>query len=281
MKRGVMCGVMLACVVGFGCERDGEGGDGSTELVEPVLEKSKADKLDAVKVVADMQIDGEFAGEFTEDLQFFGHIFYTGKTGSVIDLEVTQKGSSRGLDTTLFLYGEKEPGDWQKLMVDDNDGWGDLSKLTDVDFRGNFRRYMAVVGTADGQGRGSYNLAITCTSGDCKARDAVPAECPETTLGWIDECMAELVFDSQGSITDAAQSCVELDASADYFDVDCNVGAFGTPQTWCAQGFTAFNDILYPACRAEVIGELGGTLVLDRGFTTGYLNGLGTCMTRP
>lgn len=248
----------------FACSPSDEGTTSDTPI-EPTFEQGKNDRLGGIREVATLGIGQEFAGEFTEDLQFFGHVFYAGKTGSKVDLEVTQKGSSRGLDTTLFLYGEKEPGDWQRLMTDDNDGWGDLSKLGGVEFLGNFSRYMAVVGTSDGLGRGSYNFAVSCVSGDCALDMPSMASCPDTAINWIQECIDDSVIHGDGEVHESTLYCTEPDIAADYYDWDCNVGAFATPEAYCSQGFTVFTEVFYPACAVELMGPLQGTLKLEAG----------------
>ena len=223
-------------------------------LREPLLEQGKADRLGAVEQVALIPIGEEHGGEFSEDLQFFGHTFFAGVTGSQVDIEVTQRGSSRGLDTSLFLYGERAPGDWQRLMVDDDDGYGALSKLEDVEFLGDFTRYMAVVGTKDGMGRGRYNLEIRCASGGCIAPPpSGPASCPQVVGEWIEECMADYIQDT-GDFTGGAEACAGPDVVETYFKGACDVGPWGQPEAFCASGFVHFKDVLYPVCAEDLGG---------------------------
>ena len=223
-------------------------------IQEPTLDASKADRLDAVKAAGNLQLGTEVPGAFTSDFQFFGYTFFAGQKGSTIDLEITQKGSSRGLDTTLFLYGEQSQNDWTRLMMDDDDGWGALSKLKNVEFLGNFRRYMVVVGTADGTGRGNFNLKFSCSKGNCALPPTTGASCPGPVIEAMDECVAQSVGDGE-SVPTAVKGCTDSGLASDFFDVECHVGPFGTPALFCNDGFVHFKDVLYPVCVADIKAE--------------------------
>jgi len=55
---------------------------------------------------------------------------FTATAGAVVNLEVTQSGSSRGLDTMLRVYGPSSAaGRGDEVASDDDGGWGALSEI--------------------------------------------------------------------------------------------------------------------------------------------------------
>ena len=236
----------------FGCAGDDEdGAQAKPGPVQPVLTQDKADDLGGVQQLGELAIGQSVTGEFDANFQFFGYTFGAGQTGATFDLEVTQKGSSRGLDTALFLYGERAPGDWTLLMQDDDDGWGRLSELEDVAFLGNFERYMAIVGTSDAQGRGRYRLELRCSSGDCSSQPT----CPDELARGLRTCVRNQQGARQGvTATQALFACI---APARVEALYTNTCAAAPAPTYCAAGLPAFQSVTFPVCTEQVSVELG------------------------
>ncbi len=130
-------------------------------------EIGKADSLKSVQEIFTMNFGDTFEHEFDEDFAFFGYPILA-QAGSNITFEVTQRGSSRGLDTTLFIYGEKD-GDWEELAYDDDDGWGTLSRIKGFTLPEGYTQYQAIVSTLDLKGRGNYRVSFECADDNCVA----------------------------------------------------------------------------------------------------------------
>lgn len=90
-----------------------------------------------------------------------------------VTLEVTQKGSSRKLDTMLYIMGQGDkPGAYTELLASDDDsGWGALSRVRDFvpDATGT---YLVLVGTFAFAERGAYRLKAECGEGNACAPSA-------------------------------------------------------------------------------------------------------------
>ncbi|RLB55126.1 MAG: hypothetical protein DRJ42_07155 [Deltaproteobacteria bacterium] len=212
----------------------------------------KADFSDRVSIEGELvlaeTVDGlvaEDGGEFTEDFEYQGFRLRT-RGGSRLRVEVTQRGTVRGLDTVLYVYGPYGSGGYQsRLATDDDAGWGSLSRLDDLEFP-ETGDYLVVVGTHDGIGRGSYNLEATCLTGDCLDVE-VPVTCPGSVEESIYECVNEWI--AEGDYTDTRRegftACT--DAADDiHFETVC--GASSSIEAWCLAGFDAYRDTVLPAC---------------------------------
>jgi len=145
----------------------------------PVLaDPSKADSAgEPIAPLGRIEFGGEVTGDFARDDQLDGYTFEA-EAGSMITLENTHSGSSRHLDSTLFLYGPKNADGFYgatSIAFDDDGGYGLHARLRDFTLpaRGE---YMAVLGTYAGTDRGHYRLTLTCESGSCE----IPVELPPT-----------------------------------------------------------------------------------------------------
>ncbi len=219
------------------------GDDGNTDvLIEPVLD-GKSDVTSRVDIKGNMRFGDALAGSFTEDLEFHAYTFAAADGASVV-AEITQLGSSRGLDTTLFLYGPNNGSGYgsSALVRDDNDGWGALSKLSAERLEAG--SYLLVVGTKDTAGRGDYRIELTCASGECAPKVVVDlATCPADLEYYFEECIADDVFDSQSSPQDAWEYCRDNIDVVDLYETFCNGSA--DDADFCSVGETVFaNEIL-------------------------------------
>jgi hypothetical protein len=155
-------------------------GGTDSQMLEPEL-MGKADVAERVTILGSLDYGEPVSGSFTEDIQFFAYTFKSEKGGEV-KIEVTQLGSSRGLDTTMFVYGPiDENGNYPERIADDNDsGWGLLSKVQDLEIE-TTGQYLVVVGTHNGMGRGDYGLQLDCPNYLCKeGEDPEEPEEPKT-----------------------------------------------------------------------------------------------------
>ena len=94
--------------------------------VDPVL--GSADSLRSVTERESLRFDAEVSGRFTEDMKFDGYRFVS-EQGGQFTVEITQKGTSRGLDTVLWIYARTNAG-WERVALDQDSGWGALSKVS-------------------------------------------------------------------------------------------------------------------------------------------------------
>ena len=224
--------------------------EGSAPALEPHLE-GKADFTERVSRRGHLDLgDGvaEASGAFTEDLEFHGYSFRS-RGGSAVDVEITQRGSSRGLDTTLFVYAPTGPGGaLERATFDDASGWGELSRVEGLELT-ETATYLVVVGTHLGAGRGDYRLELRCASGDCAAAP-LPASCPDAIATYTEDCVDEWLAegDYQDPRHDAFEACWR-DFAADWYDSLCGPG---DPAAWCPGGRDAYVDELLPICREEL-----------------------------
>ncbi len=108
----------------------------------------------------------------------------------MLDVEITQAGSSRDLDTTIFLYRNESSGAPSRIAVDDDEGWGALSRIRDFRLYSE-GEYTIVVGTKGADGRGRFRLSLGCSSGDCEP-ETPTAECHPALQQSLEECFIEI-----------------------------------------------------------------------------------------
>jgi len=94
--------------------------------------EEKADGSVGIEVTARIK-PGTVDGELSTKVPRRGYVFYAAE-GTKVSLEVTQSGSSSGLDTLLKVYGPRlADGTYPKTLASDEDnGYGKLSKIGEV-----------------------------------------------------------------------------------------------------------------------------------------------------
>lgn len=223
--------------------------------VVPELGGGKADALDHVDDQGAIAFATPRTGSFTEDLQFFGYRMSV-REGARVRVEITQLGTAKKLDTTLFVYGPRvgEAFGDTAIAFDDDSGWGRQSRLTGVELAAG--EYLVVVGTHDARGRGAFRLLTTCESGECDPLPE-PAGCDETVANNILFCMAAQVADSAAdpetpdlTHAEALAICTDGEALGPVFD---NLCAAPQPPEFCASGFDVFAQTMGPACHDELL----------------------------
>ena len=226
--------------------------------VEPPLGEGdgKADIADRVPVLGALAFGGEVRGELTEDLEFHGYTLDV-RDGARVTLDITQLGSSRGLDTALFVYGPAAPtGGYgtEAIAHDDDSGWGQLSRLRDLALAAG-GRYLVVVGSFDGRGRGRYRLTATCLTGECAPLPA--GDCPALVAADIRACVEDVLADPEdappGGALEAVALCADPEPVADAFDATCAAPA---PPAFCAGSYEEFARAVLPGCVIELEGEV-------------------------
>ncbi len=248
MRYGIF---ILAAATGLllgACGTD-EADTGKGALVEPDLDGGKTDVIDRVKVLGRLTSEEPVTGSFTKDLEFQAYTFDVFEAGKAT-LEVTQKGSSRKLDTSMFLYGPQKNGRFSddKLAGDDDSGWGALSRLRDVTLEPG--TYLVVLGTATGDGRGNYRLVLDCADNVCLRHgdDVDLSQCPLELEEWLTECVEETASDLEVSAAEGWSICRDNLDVLDTFESLCFEDAFTRAPAWCAAGDEAFSVSLLPAC---------------------------------
>ncbi len=145
------------------------------EAQVPVVGAGKSDISESVRLKGALEIGdaGFVQSNFSEELEYHGYTLDV-RDAAEVQVEVTQRGSSRGLDTTLYLFGpQNEAGNYGKSPVafNDDDGWGLLSRVKTTLEKGG--RYLIVVGTFNGSGRGNYGLKAECLGDACAPEPAL------------------------------------------------------------------------------------------------------------
>lgn len=96
-----------------------------------------------------------------------------------LSLEITQRGSSRGLDSILYVFGPRDAdGQYPPTIVayDDDRGWGALSRIRPLTLAAE-GTYLVVVGTFSVRQRGNYRLEATCLGASCEPVTPAPTSC--------------------------------------------------------------------------------------------------------
>ncbi len=263
--------LLMACLAFTACSQE----ETATVPVDADLERpvfGKADDLRGVQKVKNLGPDEAVEHAFTERFQFFGFPLRA-SNGSVLDIEVTQRGSSRGLDTTMFLYGQVD-GDWKELIFDDNDGWGALSKITNFEVRDNFSELMVVIGTPDAQGLGNFRLAVDCIGGSCDVAnldEGILDTCQPSAQQAYEDCVYEELSEyAPGDNPDIAyivDYCSTKDSQEWVWNNICD-NRFNSPEDYCVFGFEPFYENMTPSCTEAVKESFGVGPVLPLSFET-------------
>ncbi len=122
-----------------------------TSIIEPNFDEKGDGFSSSVTDLGSLEFGAETSHAFEADFQFFSFTFDAVRSAEV-GIEVTQRGSSRGLDTTLFVYRMAVGQEPRRIAFDDDDGFGALSKLAALRLFTD-DRYAVVVGTKNGRGR--------------------------------------------------------------------------------------------------------------------------------
>jgi hypothetical protein len=211
---------------------DGQGDAGKPPPpAPPPFEAGKSDALRRVAFQGALSDEAEVTAAFTKDLSFHGWAFDVFEAGPAT-LDITRTGTSRRLDTTLFVFGplhRRSFGD-EAIASDDDGGWGAHPRLhTDL----APGRYLAVVGTATGVGRGHYRLDLRCAG--CTARPPGPDPCPEEMDRWIETCVKDVGNDLWVAPAVAWHECSGYLWDGEYGEAElCDSDPFVSRPTWCS-----------------------------------------------
>ena len=257
------CPSLLLALLAGGC-----GADDAEPPIEPPIAEGKTDVVDRTDPRGEIVAGGEVIGELVEDLEFHGYTLDV-RAGAVVSLEITQRGSSRSLDSSLFVYGPMAAGGGfgsEAIAFDDDAGWGRLSRLRDLSLSEG-GRYLVVVGSHDGRGRGRYRLTASCAGEDPTA--CAPIEpagaCNAVIADDIRGCVADLLADPDQdpppSELEAIELCSDAEPVADAFDRVC---AGSDRPAFCDGTYEEFALTHLPGCIVELQGE-----VLDRSCVLG------------
>jgi hypothetical protein len=183
------------------------------------------------------------------------------RKGAKVRLEITQKGSSSGLDSVLFVYPPTASGGFADFPValDDDSGWGRLSRL-DHTFKQE-GTHLVVVGSYLGLGKGAYRLAGKCLAADCSPPPP-PVECHTEVLDGMKWCALEARMPEMPESlrpptpVELVERCSEAELLAVTFD---NLCAKPSPEAFCAAPFEDF---------AQGQAQLCGPKLLDWAVST-------------
>jgi len=127
--KALLASVALVPSLLIGCTADGLEDDGAADIQG----EEKADTGPGIEVSARIK-PGTVDAELSVAVPRRGYVFYAAE-GTKVSLEVTQGGTSQGLDTVVKLYGPRlADGTYPKTLASDEDaGYGKLSKIRDVE----------------------------------------------------------------------------------------------------------------------------------------------------
>lgn len=223
-----------------------------SSVVLPTFGRGAADGIDTVSFKGSLAQGTPVTGTFTKNQQFDGY-FLDVRAGAEVKLEITHKGSSMSLDTTLFVYGPADGGgnfDDDYVAFDNDAGYGKLSKLTTT--LATAGRYAVVIGTKTGKGRGNYRLLPTCLSGDCAPVAEIPlGGCPQVIVDKMRTCLTDNVgtYEPLTPWLNFAEQCADADLLAPIYDDTCGPGSTAAH---CLGSFEAFYGVYAPACIRDV-----------------------------
>jgi hypothetical protein len=202
--------------------------------------------------------DSAISSSFTRDLSFQGYTLST-RPGARVKLDITQRGSSRSLDTALYVYGPRgADGSWGDAAIafDDDSGWGDLSRLSALTLeRGG--DYLVVVGTFNGRGRGAYRLEGTCLSGECAPLPPAPSgACHPAITAAITSCVDDREQDpdhdpATTSKVALIEQCADIEPVAPARDALCAMAS--APAQVCALSLEQLSSDYLPGCARELV----------------------------
>jgi len=251
--------VALSITALTACEGSAETDDKGAATA-PVFGDGKADVGGSVQDsgVLGWGAEGAVSSSFTQDLQFQGwHL--AARPGAKATLEVTQLGSSKGVDTTMYVYGPKTAqGGYGTTAIafDDDNGWGDLSKVKNLELAGG--EYLVVVGTHDARGRGKYRLMATCESGDCAPVVETAEGCHPAIAQAIIACVADQEaspeYDpSMVSKLDLIELCADAEPVAPAWDQLCSQST--APAEVCGVSYEQFATEQLPVCKRGLVNQ--------------------------
>ncbi|QSQ27268.1 hypothetical protein JY651_21160 [Pyxidicoccus parkwayensis] len=141
-------------------------GESTQTVLYPPPAPASGNILDSTTYMGRVNVPGSIQTQFTMVPQYFSFSFIVSGT-STVKLEVTHLGTSMYLDTGLFLYGPRQAnGSFGTTLraVDDDSGYGELSRITSVTLAGG--EYLAVVSSGSGVGK-QFRLQTDCLAGTC------------------------------------------------------------------------------------------------------------------
>lgn len=178
------------------------------------------------------------------------------EAGAEARIEITQKGTSKTLDTLLMVYAPDGKGGYlpQPVAVDDDSGWGRQSRLT-LRFEAP-GEHLVLVGSWWSLGTGAYRLSASCLSDSCAptadpAADPSAAECPQEVLTEMKRCVDGLRFDEDDErvrllhADEEAALCTDAEYGGQVYDAVC---IFGEGGAFCDGNFESFAANVLPAC---------------------------------
>ena len=198
--------VLLLAAVGCSSESSSSQQDKQAPEAPQLAPPGKADAPGThLTPVGTLSFGGEVFGEFTEDEQLDGYVFLAA-AGAHVTLDNSNLGTSRNLDSTLFLYGPADEDGFygaEPIASDDDSGWGTHARIKDFALPAG-GQYLAVLGTYAGLDRGRYRLALECEQDSCVA--ACENECDDGDPNTTDTC-------------DPVQGCLHESAAVVYGNV--------------------------------------------------------------
>lgn len=196
--------LMIGCIAfSLACGEDQDGD--KPEAPTPNLVDGKADGSSVIaRGALGFGEDGALQNSIPNALQFDAYELEMA-AGGVATIEISQKGTSRGFDSLLFLYGPRdESGQYSSGIIarDDDAGWGLLSRIRDFEVTES-GTYMLVVGSYEGEGQ--YRIYAECENGACEP-EAPTGECVfGSSYGDLVRGAPAMTITYQGELSDAAE----------------------------------------------------------------------------
>jgi hypothetical protein len=222
------------------------GDNSKSDPVIPEIGGSKADLIDRVDICGELKFDELTFGAFNDDFQFDAYTF-NAKADVPVTVSITQAGTSRDLDTTLFLYGPEGDGYTETFIAQDDDsGWGTFSKIEMT--LPNEGGYLVVIGTVDALGRGTYGILLECGQTDCGLEvPPVADECPEEFFEELNNCVGESQQDL--NFSESFYNCTSESDYKEKFEWVCDELLY----EFCSIDVTEAYNTFHEVCDQEIL----------------------------
>ncbi len=211
----------------------------------------------SVGLGSDAAVEGRFDGRDA----FFGHALDV-RAGATVDLEITRSGSAASLDSVMYVFGPvAADGTFadRAVAMDDDSGDRRLSRLKSLTLESG-GRYLVVVTTYDGRGKGRYRLQATCLSGECGPLAPEPAAgvCHPKIEAAIRACFEGWMQDSDRDpytmpSDEVMRQCADAEIVAPAWDELCLVDA--PDVAVCGRDLEDFSYNQLAACRHALVGQ--------------------------
>ena len=183
IRRPILFVVTFAlALVAFACGSD-DASDDADAIMPPM--DLRGDVFETIRSKGTLPFEGLVMGELEENHQFDGFAFNVNADSAITLVFTTACDNKSCADTnTLFLYGPSQGfqqyGDSRSHVARDIGATPNMAQIRNFPIKKK-GEYLVVLGSAQGKGRGTYGLSLSCASGNCGVKCAATEVCGGST----------------------------------------------------------------------------------------------------